>query len=64
MLLTAFGTNVDVSRLCKAFQIELDSGSLDKVLFIRRIMNNQESDRDIELLFNKQFIAMTTDRDY
>jgi len=53
LLLAAFGTHFDVpkhavQRLCEAFRMVLNSGSIDKVVFSRRPLDYDESDDDIK----------------
>lgn len=53
LLLAAFGTHFEVpkhaiQRLCEAFRMVLNSGSIDKVVFSRRPLDFDESDDDIK----------------
>lgn len=53
LLLAAFGTHFEVpkhavQRLCEAFRIVLNSGSIDKVVFSRRPLDFDESDDDVK----------------
>jgi hypothetical protein len=53
LLLAAFGTHFEVpkhaiQRLCEAFRMVLNSGSIDKVIFSRRPLDYDESDGDIK----------------